>query len=400
MITLIIKLIMKRLLIILACVISLNVSAQQKPFKIDGEINGAITFKYVYAFDNAYKLIQRAEIKNGKFLLEDSYEITHRFGEPAFAVVAFSNEENSDAIIANGSLSNRKHYNCRVILEDNISLKYNTENKTFELKGGASNKVQNKFVGVYTNYRNRRDSAYSSIEKLDTDNEETKVSEAKRLFTEALFQMIKLVSENPDSEVALFNFSPIIYDQSITAAIVQKAFNQFSERIKNSEYGIYIRKDVDDKVSQEMQMANPPYAVGMKFPYFELVDHQNKMIKNNVAFGKYTLIDFWATWCGPCRQETPNLLLAEGKFKTKGFKVVAISIDESSDQKKWLEVIESDKMRPFINLFNGNDKSGLAKELKIVAIPANFLIDSEGRIVAMNLRGEALQSKLRELMPN
>lgn len=391
---------MKRLLIILTCAIGLHTNAQQQPFKIYGEVNGTDTFKYVYAFDNEIKLLERTEIKNGKFLLEGTYSPTQRFGEIAIAAIVLSNEKNVDVILANGLPSNRAHHNCKVILEeDPISLKYNSDKKKFLLNGGLFNKVQNKAVSIYCTYRNRRDSAYASRDKIKTDDEEGKVADAKRLFNEAVDQMIKLVGENPDSEVALFNFGPIIYNQLTPAAIVEKTFNQFSERLKSSEYGIHVKKDVDDKVSQEKQIENPPYTVGMKFPNFELVDNQNKLIKNNTVFGKYTLIDFWATWCSPCRQETPNLVIAHSKFKDKGFKVVAISIDENSAQKKWLEVIESDKMNPFINLFNGNDKSGLVRELKIVAIPANFLVDSTGRIVAVNLRGEELQKKLKELMP-
>ncbi len=190
----------------------------------------------------------------------------------------------------------------------------------------------------------------------------------------------------------------IIINQSTSAITVENIYNQFSDRLKNSEYGIHLKRDVDDKIVSEKKLENPPYTVGMKFPNFELLDNQDKLIKGNNVFGKYTLIDFWATWCGPCRQETPNLIFANSKFKEKGFRVITISIDENSAQKKWLEVIGSDKMSAFINLFNGNDKSGLAKELKIVAIPANFLVDSTGRIVATNLRGEQLQIKLRELM--
>jgi len=390
---------MIRLLIIIACAVGLNVNAQEKPFRIDGEVKGADVFKYVYAFDNEYKLIQRSEIKEGRFLLNGTYNPVHKFGEPAFSIVVLSNEDNSDAVVSDGSLSNRKHHNCRVMLEEKISLQYNTDTRSFLLDGGAPNKVQNKFVKVNTSYRNRRDSAYASLDKINTNDEAAKVAEAKRLFKEAVDQMIKLIGENSDSEASLINIMPVIINQLTSAAEVEETFNRLSDRLKSSEYGINIKRDVDDRIRMERTSGNPPYTVGMKFPDFELMDNQDKMIKSINSFSKYTLIDFWATWCGPCRQETPNLIVANSKFKEKGFKVITISIDENSAQKKWLEVIESDKMSTFINLFNGNDRSGLAKELKIVAIPTNFLVDSTGRIIAMNLRGSELQNKLKELMP-
>ncbi|MES2650769.1 MAG: hypothetical protein V4663_03470 [Bacteroidota bacterium] len=93
-----------------------------------------------------------------------------------------------------------------------------------------------------------------------------------------------------------------------------------------------------------------------------------------------------------------NLFSVRLKSSETGIRIKKL-IDDKSAHKKWLETIESDKMSSFINLFNGNDISGLAKELKITTIPANYLVDSEGRIIATNLRGEQLQLKLKELIP-
>lgn len=210
--------------------------------------------------------------------------------------------------------------------------------------------------------------------------------------------MIKLSLENPDSEVTLFNFSAIVFDQLTPGSVVANTFYQFSDRLKNSQQGIQSRKLIDDKILTEKMLNNPAYTVGMKIPKIELINNFGKLINGNAEFGKYTLIDFWATWCVPCRNETPNLIQAEKLFKTKGFKVLTISIDDNVNKDKWLKAIKDDQMLAFTNLFNGNDVSGLAKELQIVAIPANYLVDSEGRIVAVNLRGEDLQKKTKRVI--
>ncbi|MES2650740.1 MAG: TlpA disulfide reductase family protein [Bacteroidota bacterium] len=390
---------MKKLLIILLCTLCIDTIAQQKPFKIDGEVIGADTFKYVYAFDNEIKLLKGVEIKDGKFLLEGTYNPVHRFGAQASAALVFSNNNNVNNILNDSPLSYRNPQSCRVIMEEKINLIYDTNKKRFLLDGGSMNKVQNNFELIRSVYLKSIDSAVISRIKNNIGDREQKTVDELRFFNEMTDQVVKVIKEHPDSEASLKNMIVVIVNQSIPAAKVEKTFNLLSDRLKKSEYGIHVRKNVDRRISDEKQLVNPPYTVGMKLPYFEILNTENKLVKSTTAFGKYTLVDFWATWCVPCRQETPNLIIAHKKFKGKGFKIVAISIDEKNAHKKWLEVIDSDKMNEFVNLFNGNDLSGLAKELKITAIPANFLVDSTGRIVAVNLRGEELQNKLKELLP-
>lgn len=391
---------MKKIISLLLCSICIYVNAQEKIFTLNGEVKGNEKFKYAYAFDINRELIERAVIVADKFQVKGRYPITNKFEELPYTVVLLSKDSlSADAIRGGNLLSNRMHHNSRVILEEMIELVYDSDKKSFAINGGPLNKVQNKFGELYSTYRNRRDSAYASIDEINTDAEEAKVHEAKRLFKETVDDMIKLSLENADSEVTLFNFSAIIFDQLTPSIIVENAFNQLSNDLKVSKRGLRLRKLIDDKIFAEKALNNPPYTIGMKMPKIALIDNYGKMIDGNTEFGKYTLVDFWATWCVPCRQETPNLILVEQLYKEKGFKVMTISIDDSINKNKWLKAIDDDQMLKFINLFNGNDVSGLTRELKVVAIPANYLVDSEGKIVAVNLRGEDLQNKLKDLLP-
>lgn len=112
--------------------------------------------------------------------------------------------------------------------------------------------------------------------------------------------------------------------------------------------------------------------------------------------GKYMLVDFWASWCGPCRAENPNLLKAYDTYKSKGFTVVGISLD--SDANKWKKAIEEDRM-PWTQLSDLKGRENeIAQYYNVRGIPWNILVDPDGRIVARNLRGFALQEKLSELI--
>ena len=113
---------------------------------------------------------------------------------------------------------------------------------------------------------------------------------------------------------------------------------------------------------------------------------------------KYTLVDFWASWCGPCMQEVPYLKQAYEKFHGRGFEIYGVSLDKEND--KWLAAIRDNGMEwVHVSDLNGFDNLA-AKDYAVQSIPTNFLVDAQGRIVAKNLRGEALCQKMEELLGN
>jgi peroxiredoxin len=129
---------------------------------------------------------------------------------------------------------------------------------------------------------------------------------------------------------------------------------------------------------------------------------QNDTLGNPVALssfrGKYLLVDFWASWCGPCRKENPNVVKAFEKYKEKGFHILGVSLDQPNAKDKWMKAIHDDQL----TWSHVSDlqywKNAVAVQYGVQAIPQNYLIDPAGKIVAKNLRGEDLDKKLGELI--
>jgi len=155
-----------------------------------------------------------------------------------------------------------------------------------------------------------------------------------------------------------------------------------------------LKQDYEQQLAQMSQKDNS--WVGRQAPELTLPDTQGRSVSLSSFKGKYLLVDFWASWCAPCRAENPNVVQAYSEFKSKNFAILGVSLDKEKDA--WLEAIKSDRL----NWTHVSDlkfwQSKAVEVFQFNGIPFNVLIDPQGKIIAQGLRGDELESKLKEVL--
>ncbi|MBL0054974.1 MAG: AhpC/TSA family protein [Chitinophagaceae bacterium] len=373
---------------ILAVMASCNNGTDNRKFTITGELknetDGPVYLEQLYFSQKPPEVLDTAEIKNGHFTLsglsaeEGLFRIRTKDGKQGFLVIndqteiRFTGDSKNPGIAyqsINGSANHSLH---KVILYTDSMQKLMGE----------------RFTSLQEMKKNGAAASDSTVVALEGE-----FNSLKELLTKYCFQY---ADTSKSAIVSLFaaTIAPVEIGQ------FELPLTRLASRFPKHE-GIagaqaFIKEQVALMKKQQEQLLQGKAVIGSMAPDFTLNDKNGKPVSLSQLRGKYVLVDFWASWCGPCRGENPNVVAVHNQFKDKNFTILGVSLDDSKDS--WLKAVEEDHL----DWLQVSDLKGWNSSVVplygIDGIPFNVLVDPQGKIVASNLRGGQLQQKLAEMI--
>jgi len=336
---------------------------------------------YLYYMANGQRVTDSANVTDGK------YTFTAPIAEATQATLRAKNTK------AVGRPAMQKDYATVFIEPGNIAISNVDSFSNIKVKGSKSHVEFEKLQAQLKPYEDQTKPFYTKYAEARKakDQEGAKKAEATIDSIEAKMQETVYggyIKANSSSPIALYALQQYAGYQ-IDADKIEPIFNQLPAAQQNSAAGTAFKSKLETAKK---------VGVGRIAPDFTQNDTLGQPITLSSLRGKYVLVDFWASWCGPCRMENPNVVKAYNAYKDKGFNILSVSLDQPGAKERWMKAIHDDKLTwthvSDLQYWN----NAVAKEYGVQAIPQNFLLDPNGKIIARDLRGETLEEKLKSVL--
>ena len=380
---------MKRIVILLTF-LPILVIAQEKgePFKLTGKIsNIAFTPDWVflqYQFAGEWKT-DSVKPNNG------SYTFEGRLEEPSISQLRV---RYADAGPGKKVPMVRKRDIASIYLQPGkINVTSVDSFSNVEVKGSEAHDEYAKLALQRKPFEEKMEPLYLLYSHFNK-NKEVKAREKVESVIDSLDKQMtdkvygEYIRKNPSSPIGVYALKQYA-GWEINADLVEPLFNTLSEKNKSYPSAKSLKENIE--IAKKT-------GIGKIAMDFTQDDTLGKPVSLSSLRGRYLLVDFWASWCGPCRAENPNLVKVFHKYKDKGFHILGVSLDRPGQKEKWMKAIHDDGLEwtqvSDLQFWN----NAVAKQYGIQAIPQNLLLDPEGKIIAKNIRGEELEQKVSEVV--
>jgi peroxiredoxin len=367
--------------IVLLAIATLSIFACSKvgenEFLISGTAEGIENGTKVYLQvqgENEMIAKDTVEVQGGKFEIKGAFETLE------IAIVTVEGNNPIPFIMENGNITIKVNKDTI----QNSVVGGTPENELFQDYSGKT-KVIYKKIGDFQ--ASKQEEFMSAQAVNDTVTMNALINQLKTMQDELIVLAKDVISKNNDKYLSALLLENNLATQTITAEEGKAYFDKLTDKIKQTRAGKSIEKIV--KAATEVVIGKPA-------PNFSAPSPEGKTISLKESLGKVTIIDFWASWCGPCRQENPSVVAMYNELHEKGLNIIGVSLDKDGD--KWKEAIAKDGLTwaQISNLKFWQEP--IAEQYNVKSIPATFILDQNGIIVARDLRGDELKAKVKELL--
>lgn len=387
---------MKKIILLLSATVFL-ISCSKDKYTISGTVKGIEDGKTVIleVQDPMGSLIavDTVKVKDGKF------EIEGKALEPSFHMLQVEGVQGKvPFILENGDIA--VEINKDSLNKSKISGTYN--NDEFSSFNDELGKIQKSLIDFQTKNTQLMNTAQQTKDTATINRLMMEFGKLQQsVGEESKKKYITYAETHPKSFITALIIQGMTGDPAVDVKKVEKLFAGLDESLKTTKPG----KDISLKIKQIKSGPTAGAAPAGPAPApapanwrsdFSAPNPQGKIISLKESLGKVTIVDFWASWCAPCRVENPNVVAIYKEFHAKGLNIVGVSLDK--DATKWKEAIAKDNLTwTHVSNLKFWDEP-IAAQYKVQSIPATFILDASGKVVAKDLRGEELRAKINELL--